>query len=185
LRKGKGIVVLKGEKVILRAVEREDLKRLHELERNVELVLLGDGQWQPEPLAAFEKGFDKDLEREEKPSFVIEVDGTVIGGCGLHHRQRRDGAAQFGIGIYDPDYVGKGYGRDAINTLLRWAFRIQNWRRIWLETLAVNERAIRSYKAVGFVEEGRLREQSFFDGRYIDVVQMGMLRSEWEMRQDR
>ena len=29
--------MLKGEKVILRAVEREDLKRLHELERNVEL----------------------------------------------------------------------------------------------------------------------------------------------------
>jgi RimJ/RimL family protein N-acetyltransferase len=177
--------MLRGEKVILRAVERDDLKRLHELERNVDLVLLGDGQWQPEPLAAFEKQFDKDLEREEKAFFVIEVDGKVIGACGLHHRQRRDGCSQFGIGIYDPDYVGEGYGRDAINTLLRWAFRIQNYRRIWLETLAANERAIRAYRAVGFIEEGRLREHAFFDGRYVDVVQMGMLRSEWQARQGR
>jgi RimJ/RimL family protein N-acetyltransferase len=177
--------MLKGERVTLRAVERDDLKRLHELKRNIDLVLLGDGQWQPEPLAAFEKHFDKDLEREEKAYFVIEADGKLIGECGLHHRQRRDGCSQFGIGIYDPDYVGAGYGRDAIKTLLRWAFHIQNYRRIWLETLASNERAIRAYRAVGFIEEGRLREHTFFDGRYVDVVQMGMLRSEWEARQGR
>jgi RimJ/RimL family protein N-acetyltransferase len=174
--------VLRGKHVTLRAVERDDLKRLHELERNVDLVLLGDGQWQPIPLAAFEKEFDKDLERDQHSFFVIEVDGVVVGGCGLHHINRRDGCSQFGIGIYDPDYVGKGYGRDAIATLLRWAFRVQNFRRIWLETLAVNERAIRSYRALGFKEEGRLREHSFFDGRYVDLIQMGMLRSEWDER---
>ena len=42
--------MLKGKKVILRAEEREDVKRLHELARNIDLVLLSDGQWQPEPL---------------------------------------------------------------------------------------------------------------------------------------
>jgi len=174
--------MLKGERVILRAVEREDLKRLHELEQNVGLVLLGDGQWQPVSLVKWEKEFDKQIDEEEHSRFVIEADGRVIGGCGLHHRNRRDGTAQFGIGIYDPDYVGQGYGRDAIGTLLGWAFRIQNYRRIWLETLAVNERAIRAYHAIGFVEEGRLRNHAFFDGRYVDVLQMGLLRAEWETR---
>ena len=172
--------MLKGDKVILRAVEREDMKRFHELERNVDLVLLGDGLWQPVPLAAFEKDFDKDLDQEEKSFFAIEVDGVLIGGCGLHHRNRRNSSTQFGIGIYDPEYIGKGYGRDAIRTLLRWAFHTQNYRRVWLETLACNERAIRSYKSLGFVEEGRLREHAFFEGRYVDDVMMGLLRSEWE-----
>lgn len=174
--------MLKGDTIILRAAERDDVKKLHELERNVDLVLLGDGEWQPVPLAAFEKRFEKHLDDEERAWFVIEVEGVVIGGCGLHHSHRRDGSTQFGIGIYHPDYVGKGYGRDAIATLLRWAFRVQNWRRIWLTTLATNERAIRAYRALGFVEEGRLREEAFFEGRYVDVVQMGMLRSEWEAR---
>jgi diamine N-acetyltransferase len=174
--------MLKGEKVTLRAIEREDLKRLHELERDVELTMLGGDEWQPTPLAKFEKDFDKRLDEEEHARFVIEADGKIIGGCGLHHRNRRQGTSQFGIGIYDREYVGKGYGRDAINVLLDWAFRIQNYRRIWLETLAVNERALRSYRACGFVEEGRLRDHAYFDGAYVDVVLMGLLRPAWDAR---
>ncbi len=172
--------MLKGDSVVLRPVEREDIKRLHELERNVDLVLLADGAWEPKPLAALEKEFDKDLERGELAFFAIEVGGKLIGGCGLHHSHRRDGSTEFGIGIYDSEYIGQGYGRDAIRTLLSWAFEIQNWRRVHLRTLACNERAIRSYRAVGFVEEGRLREQCSFGGRYVDEVHMGMLRSEWQ-----
>ena len=57
---------------------------------------------------------------------MIEVGGIVIGDIGLHHTRRRDGTAQFGIGINDPEYIGKGYGRDAVNVLLDWAFRVQN-----------------------------------------------------------
>jgi RimJ/RimL family protein N-acetyltransferase len=177
--------MLKGDRVILRAVERDDMKRFHELERNVELVLLGDGEWQPKPLAALEKEFDKDLEREDHSFFAIVVDDKLIGGCGLHHSHRRDGSTEFGIGIYDPEYIGKGYGSDAIRTLLRWAFCIQNWRRVHLRTLACNERAIRAYQKIGFVEEGRLRQQAFFDGGYVDEVHMGMLRSEWDAQQVR
>jgi RimJ/RimL family protein N-acetyltransferase len=174
--------MLKGEKVCLRAVERDDLKRFHELEQEVDLVLLGDNQWQPVPLAKFEKDFDKHLDDEEKSWFAIEVEGKVIGSIGLHHRHRRDGTSAFGIGIYDRDYIGKGYGRDAINVLLDWAFRIQNYRRIWLEALAVNERALNAYRACGFTEEGRLRQHAYFNGSYVDVVLMGLLRSEWETR---
>jgi diamine N-acetyltransferase len=176
--------MLKGEKVILRAVEREDLKRLHELEQDVELTMLGEGHWQPVPLAAFEKNFEKQLEAEEKTSFVIEVQGKVIGGIALHHSNRRDGVTEFGIGISDREFVGKGYGRDAINVLLRWAFYVQNYRKVHLQTGANNERAIRAYRACGFVEEGRLREHTYFNGCYIDIVLMGLLRSEWEARRD-
>jgi len=174
--------MLKGDKVILRAIERDDIKRFHELERNVELVLLAEDEWQPKPLAAFEKEFEKDLDHENHNSFAIEVDGKLIGGCGLHHSRRRDGSTEFGIGIYDPEYIGKGYGSDAIRTLLRWAFQIQNWRRVQLRTLACNERAVRAYQKIGFVEEGRLREHVFFQGRYVDELVMGLLRSEWEAK---
>ena len=176
--------MLKGEKVTLRATEREDVKRLWELDRdNVDLVILGDSIWQPRPLAAFEKWYDKHIENPEHTWFVIEADGKIIGDINLHGLDRPHSTAELGIGIYDRDYLGKGYGRDAINVLLRWAFRVHNWRKIWLETVAINERAIRAYKACGFVEEGRLREQSFHNGQYVDVVLMGLLRHEWEAQQ--
>jgi RimJ/RimL family protein N-acetyltransferase len=177
--------MLRGKRVVLRAMEKDDLKRLHDLYANVDLVLLGHAVWRPEPLTAWEKDFDKHLEDSDKSDFVIVVDGVVIGQIGLqsHHMNRRAGVAYMGVGIYDPEYVGKGYGRDAILTLLDWSFRILNLRRIALDTLATNERAIRAYRACGFVEEGRLREHEYVDGAYVDTVTMGILRSEWEKAQ--
>lgn len=172
--------MLKGTLVTLRPIQKEDLKALYQLEQNVELVQFGDGQWHPVSLAKWEKDFEKELERDDHGGFAIEADERLIGGIGLHHRQRRDGTTQFGIGIYHPDYVGKGYGREAISLLLDWAFFDQNWRRVWLDALSVNPRALAAYRALGFVEEGRLRKHSFFRGEYVDVMQMGMLREEWE-----
>lgn len=177
--------MLRGEKVTLRAVQREDLKTLYQLEQDLDLVLLADGNWQPIPLATVEKDFDKNVEDEDRSWFVIEADGKVIGSIGLHHRDRRLQLSAFGIAIYVREYLGKGYGRDAINVLLEWAFDLQNFRRIWLETWATNERAIRCYQALGFVEEGRLREHGYYKGKYFDVVLMGLMRSEWEARRGR
>lgn len=175
--------VLRGERVILRPVEKDDLKKLHELGNNVELEMLASASWEPLPLASYEKDFDKHLESQEKGSFVIEVDGNVIGEIGLHDwRNRRAGTSSFGVSILDPDYLGKGYGREAIELLLDWSFRIMNYRRIHLETLASNERAVRCYRSCGFVEEGRLRQHEYYNGAYDDVLVMGILREEWEAR---
>jgi RimJ/RimL family protein N-acetyltransferase len=172
--------MLQSERVALRAVEREDLKRLHELRCNVDLVLLGDGEWEPQPLAASEKRYDKHVADEDKAWFVIEVAGTVIGDINLHHRDRRSGVSAFGIGIYDPAYLGQGYGREAIGLLLDWAYRIQNYQKIWLDTWSTNQRAIRCYQSLGFVEEGRQRRQLYVNGEYVDLVIMGLLREEWQ-----
>jgi RimJ/RimL family protein N-acetyltransferase len=174
--------MLRGKLVNLRPIEREDLRKLQELARNVDLVVLADGHWEPLPLARLERNFERGLEQEAVNGFVIEADGKVIGSTELHHIQRRNGTSAVGISILDPDYLSRGYGRDALGLLLDWAFRIENFRRIWLDTLATNERAIRAYRACGFVEEGRWREHYYFDGAYVDGVIMGLLRTEWEAR---
>ena len=46
--------------------------------------------------------------------------------------------------------------------------------------MATNERALRCYEACGFQREGLLREDEYTNGRYQDIVAMGLLRSEWE-----
>ena len=175
--------MLRGEKVILRALERDDLKQLHTLAQNVDLVLLSDGAWGPEPLAAWEKNFDKHLEDRDRHEFIIEADGKIIGSMELHpDANRRAGSGELGIAIYDPDYLGKGYGRDAIETFLDWTFRILNFRRIKLETLATNERALRCYEACGFRHEGVRRDAELYPGGWKDFLYMGVLRSEYQQR---
>jgi RimJ/RimL family protein N-acetyltransferase len=87
-----------------------------------------------------------------------------------------------GITIGDKNYWGQGYGREAVSLLLGYAFRLRNMRRVYLSVNGTNERAIRAYRACGFVEEGRLRQHVWSNGQYIDLVYMGALREEWEKK---
>lgn len=171
--------MLKGKHVTLRAIERDDLKPLHALTQHVEASILVDGAWEPAPLAALEKHFERRLERNNTSWFGIIADDRLIGDINLHSIDTRSRVAAFGVAIYEEAMQGRGFGREAIGLFLDWAFFIENYERIWLTTWSTNKRAIRCYQALGFVEEGRQRRQLFIDGTYVDVVLMGLLRTEW------
>ena len=63
---------------------------------------------------------------------------------------------------------------------MRWGFREQNLNRIFLRVFEDNPAAIRCYEKVGFRLEGRLRQDRYQDGRYLDTLVMGLLRDEFE-----
>jgi putative acetyltransferase len=52
-----------------------------------------------------------------------------------------------------------------------------NLTRLELEVYADNEPAIRLYERFGFEREGVLRQHAFRDGRFVDAIVMGRLRS--------
>lgn len=69
-------------------------------------------------------------------------------------------------------------------TLLRSiAFRLRNIRRVYLSVNGNNSRAIQAYKACGFIEEGRLRAHVWNDGKFVDLVFMGLFQDEWNKLQ--
>lgn len=178
--------MLTGDKVILRAVRREDLPRINQFNNDPEFAFLVDEEpWEPVSLAREEAQFEEQMSegRRNGPRFAIEADQQYIGHCLLFNIDTFARICQLGIGIGDPAYQGKGYGRDALRLLLNYAFTIRNLRKVGLSVNADNERAIRSYRACGFVEEGRLREQAFVNGAYIDVLCMGILHAEWLLGQ--
>lgn len=94
-----------------------------------------------------------------------------------HHRD-----AYVGIGIGESEYRSKGYGTDAMNLILRFAFQELNLHRVSLDAVATNARAIRSYEKCGFVHEGKTRGAEFRGGIRDDIVTMGVLRKEWERK---
>jgi RimJ/RimL family protein N-acetyltransferase len=173
--------MLRGEKVTLRSVEREDLATLWRFWNDLEVELAGGGD---PPLPTSLERLRANFERESREGardttdFVIEADGECIGHCGLFNVDAAARHCELGITIGDREYWGRGYGREAVRLLLDYAFRVRNLRRVWLEVHAANERAMRAYKACGFVEEGRMREHVWLAGRYVDNVIMGVLREE-------
>ena len=131
-----------------------------------------------------QKWREEDLESDSIDNQFFNIraldDDTVIGFIGLSDIHWGHGEAWVGIGIGDRAYWGKGYGTDAMQVLLRYAFTELNLHRISLGVFEYNQRAIRSYEKAGFVHEGREREFLHRDGSRADALLMGILRSEWE-----
>ncbi len=174
--------MLKGDRVTLRSLTRDDLPRLCEFNNDVEVELAGGGDPPiPQSLARLEADFDQNASKggRDGTSFAVEADGKLIGGCALFDFDHVAHTCQLGITIGDKAYWGKGYGREALTLLLDYAFRLQNVRKVWLTVNGNNERAIRAYRACGFVEEGRLRNQVWSNGSYLDLVCMGLFCDDW------
>lgn len=172
--------MLKGKLVLLRPMKPEDVARHHEFHQNVELYGLDSTYPRVSPLEHAQGFYESRTRYDENIApFAMEADGKYIGYCSLMNLQNRYGNLELGIMIGDPEYWGRGYGRDAVKLLLHYGFHYLGARRIALTTHAKNERAIRSYLACGFVEDGRPRKAVWIEGEYVDLVDMSILREEW------
>jgi diamine N-acetyltransferase len=175
--------MLMGRKIRLRPVERDDLPRF--------VAWFGDPEvhrhlaiWLPFSLAQEERWFEnhlQQLERQELVLLAIETnEGIHIGNIGLHQIDWKNRHAELGIAIGEKAYWDRGYGSDAIRTLLRLAFREMNMHRVQLRVDADNARAIHCYEKAGFKKEGTLRDVVFREGKYIGQHVMSILQQEFE-----
>lgn len=94
--------------------------------------------------------------------FAIEtLEGKHIGNCAYYDINETKGEAQLGIVIGNRDYWDRGYGTDAVATLVNYVFCQTNLNRIYLKTLDWNERSQRCFKKCGFASYGRLIRDGF------------------------
>lgn len=107
----------------------------------------------------------------------LATDGT-LGSVYIRDIDRTHSKAEYGIFIGEASARGRGVGTAAARMMVRYCFEEEKLHRIFLRVLSDNEVAIRSYLQVGFVKEALLREDVFLDGKYRDVILMGMLEDE-------
>jgi RimJ/RimL family protein N-acetyltransferase len=172
-----------GERVRLRAVEREDVKKYYDWVNDPE-VTHGLSLHLPLSSADEERWFERVTQGDpnEKPLAIEARDGDgwrLIGNCGVFGIEWVNSSGELGIMIGDKSAWDKGYGTEVMKLLLRHCFETLNLNRVYLRVYADNARARRAYAKAGFVEEGRMRQAVFKHGKYDDVVLMSVLRSEW------
>lgn len=175
--------MLSGERVVLREVRTDDLLTLYDIFRDLDTWELR-GPAAPGPMtwdgfrewySYATKGLGKEVE------LVITVQDEVVGRCAMFNEDQLARHAEVGIDLVAPAR-GHGYGTDALRVLVDLAFTRRNLRRLHLEAVADNVGALACYRKVGFVEEGRQREHAWVRGHYVDMIAMGLLRSEWSAR---
>jgi RimJ/RimL family protein N-acetyltransferase len=108
-------------------------------------------------------------------------DSVLLGLVALDEIQWNNGVAGLSIALA-PEFWGQGYGTEAMQLLLRYAFLELNLHRVQLTVFEYNARALRLYHRLGFQHEGTLREFLHRDGRRYDMLIMGLLDEEWRAR---
>lgn len=129
-----------------------------------------------------EKQYLEQTASEENKYFVIVTldKDEMIGTVSLERINYINRHAILGIFIGEEAYRNGGYGTEAINLILDYGFNYLNLNSVQLDVFAFNERAIACYKKCGFKEAGKRREAIFVNGSYYDIMQMDILKEEFE-----
>lgn len=109
----------------------------------------------------------------ERALMLVAMDGAhLVGACGLSPLpfRRSSHVAELGMFVL-PSWRGSGLAQEMMSLALDWAAQA-GYRKVVLGVFASNERALRFYRKMGFVEEGRRRGQYLIDGHLEDEVLM-------------
>ncbi|MBO7747212.1 GNAT family N-acetyltransferase [Paenibacillus sp. MWE-103] len=170
--------LFRGELLRFAAAQPDDAAELSRFTESYDYLRNVDTDYAvPQPAAFFEQAENG----KNTIEFMLRTleDDRLVGFAALHGIEWNNRSSRLAVGIGDAEDRGKGYGKDAVAMLLRYAFLELNLERISLEVIAYNEAAIRVYEKAGFAVEGRLREAVLRGGRRYDLIAMGLLAREW------
>lgn len=138
---------LRGEKVIIRSMVREDVEKIRAWRPFTDPL---DSLWNgPQGNSESDIWFQEQANDPSRRWYAIEdLSGRLIGRLSLRQIVGRK-SAHLGITL-GADYVGQGYGTDAIRTFLVYYFRELGFEVLYLDVAAPNKRAIRCYEKCGF-----------------------------------
>jgi RimJ/RimL family protein N-acetyltransferase len=183
--------ILKGELVQLAAVDPEEVsKSFAAWNRDSEYKrLLDTDAPRLHSAKAVKEWLEKEVEKQGDTLYWFSIraaaDNQLLGEISLEVVNWAARDAFVGLGIGPRDFWGKGYGTEAMQLILQYAFAEINLRRVTLTVFEYNPRAIRSYEKAGFHPEGRQRGVITREGKRWDVLFMGILREEWRQQNDR
>ncbi len=172
-------IILHGEKIILRPLEKKDLSNkvrwFNDPEINKTLFI-------DEPLELDKtiKWFVKSKKDDSRIDFAIESrDGEPIGIAGLVKINRVHKTAESYCIIGEKKFWGKGVGTEAHRIMFQWGFETLGLEKIWAEINPENTGIIKVCEKIGFKTEGLLRKDRIVNGKRADVLRIGLLKTEF------
>ncbi len=165
---------------MLRAVEEKDNSMLLSLINDPETeMMLGGSSW---PVSEIEqlKWFEEQERKKDVLRCIIALknDGKALGTIILSDIDQKNGTAQVHIKLSKDGGRGKGYGTDAVKSLIRYSFCELRLNCIYAYILSYNTASVRLFEKCGFSIDGVLREREFKNGQYVDLYAYSILKNE-------
>lgn len=171
-----------GKKIRLRSLEPEDAEFFYNWNLDTDTQKNLAWIWFPTSRAHIKKWIEEETAKKgenDEHFFVIEtLAGEPVGSINANTINRMDGSFRYGLGII-PSARQQGYASEALTIFLRYYFQELRYHKVNAGIYAFNESSIILHEKLGFVQEGRLRETKFTDGKYWDMVIFGMTKAEF------
>jgi [ribosomal protein S5]-alanine N-acetyltransferase len=129
------------------------------------------------------RSYYESANREDRVVWAIcHRDQGHVGNISLQELSFVNRNAEFAILIGDGRHRGKSVGTNAGLILLRHGFQKLNLERIYCGTAATNIGMQKLASQLGMAEEGRRRNHLFLEGEFVDMLEYGLLREEFLVR---
>lgn len=163
-----------GEKTMLRKLEKDDLpKSLNWLkDPSVNMFLSQEFRDLTEEQEIKWYEYIQGSSRDMVFAILDRSNGQHIGNCSLNKIDPEKHYCEFGIFIGEKDYWSRGFGPDAINSMIAFATGTLNISTIRLNVYKYNQRAIRAYSKCGFRLLKILKKDHLYNGKYWDTLVM-------------
>ncbi len=152
-------ILLRGERIYLRRPTMDDAARVFHWERDDEVWRYDPHRPFSESMTEFLPIFERNYVRGNGRQywFIIEDEMHIpIGTITYFNIDDRLGQVEIGLGLGDKTRWGKGYGPEAIRTLVQYLFSLPGLTRIYAETAAANYPSRRAFVKANFVEVGQI-----------------------------
>lgn len=111
-------------------------------------------------------------------AIVVKENDTHIGNIKIHRIDYYHRFAEISLIIGEKTYWGNGYGTEAIQLAVDFAFNTLNLHKLTAGIYATNAGSIKAFRKANFFDEGLRKEHRFYNGNYIDEVELAIIRTE-------
>lgn len=167
--------MIKGNKSFIRAVELEDSRLISAWLNDKEVNKYMDIIYPVSKRDADSFVLEGDNDNSKRLFIIDNEDRKPIGIITLSNIKWEYRNCEMGIVIYDKNHRNKGYGKDALNTIIQFIFEEMNMHVIYLKVTEDNHIAIKLYESLGFEHEGILRDRYFKSGKYSNIIVMSKI----------
>lgn len=166
--------LLKGKHIYLRALEKEDLQFLYELENNTHVWEISGTvtPYSKNVLQFYLENAHRDIYEVKQLRLVIcNIEGNkTLGLIDLFDFEPKHKRAGVGIVIVKETNMNKGMGAEALGLLCDYAFATLELKQLYANILTENERGIHLFQKSGFIKVGIKKDWISSNGQYKDEV---------------
>jgi len=171
---------IQGKNVFLDSINLSEIKKIYDWKNNKELCDFIGSTYKPISLFQIEDWLIKNQNDSNQVMFGIYTneDNNFIGIVRLMFINWVNRNTELGIFIGENEYQSKGFGKEILSLVSKYAFNTINLNKIYLKVSISNERAVNLYKSFNFEIEGVLKKHFFINNKFEDVNMMSLFKNE-------